>query len=87
MMQKVRMQVGNKGFPKEIVSAVMNDFDVEKDEENEEAAMRALAEKLWRKNARLEPYKRKQKVKSALFTKGFDLDAAAMVIEELENEA
>ena len=48
--------------------------------------MELQGEKLWRKNQRFEPAKRRQKVKQSLYQKGFQLDQIDAFIRGKEEE-
>ena len=47
--------------------------------------LRLETEKLWHKNSRIDLKKRRNKIKAALFRKGFDLYECDRILDELEN--
>ncbi|MFV0559146.1 MAG: recombination regulator RecX [Enterococcus sp.] len=85
-INKVRQTLMKKGFTSETISNALEQATFEQDSDSEEDALTIQGEKLWRKNARFEPAKRRQKVKQSLYQKGFQLDAIQQFIELKEQE-
>lgn len=87
-LQKVTLHLMQKGFEREAIELALEELSFEKDEDLEIAAIKKEGDKLWEKHRRLEPSKRKLKVKQSLYQKRFDLDAIQQYIneKELENE-
>ncbi|MEG0731804.1 MAG: recombination regulator RecX [Vagococcus sp.] len=85
-INKVRQHLFTKGYSKDVISLVMENLEVEKNEDDEWESIVSEGDKLWRKNRRFDPSKRKQKIRQSLFTKGFDFDAINRFIEEKEME-
>ena len=65
---------------------MLEEVTVEKEEDEEYAAIKRQGDKIWRKQAKLKGYKKAQKVKSSLFQKGFAGDLINQFIEEKEME-
>ena len=63
-----------KGFSSDISKNVLAELDFSEIEEQETDALELQGEKLWRKNQRFEPAKRRHKVTQSLYQKGFQLD-------------
>lgn len=82
-MQKITQILMQKGFSTDIIAQVKKQLDYQKDEEDELSALQTQAEKLWHKNQRLDPVKRKLKVKTALFRQGFSLTDCDHILNEL----
>ncbi|MHC5248871.1 recombination regulator RecX [Enterococcus sp. LJL90] len=82
--QKLRLQLMQKGFSKEIVNEVLSLLETEPDEESEYQALVSQGEKLWRRHQRLEPKKRNMKIKQSLYQKGFALDTIQIFLDEKE---
>ncbi|MEG0627941.1 MAG: recombination regulator RecX [Enterococcus sp.] len=72
--QKVQQLLMTKGFSSDTSKNVLAELDFSEVEEQENDALEVQGEKLWRKNQRFEPAKRRQKVKQSLYQKGFQLD-------------
>ncbi|MGX7125196.1 recombination regulator RecX [Enterococcus viikkiensis] len=72
--QKVQQLLMTKGFNSDMSKNVLAELDFSEVEEQENDALEVQGEKLWRKNQRFEPAKRRQKVKQSLYQKGFQLD-------------
>ncbi|MDT2737214.1 recombination regulator RecX [Enterococcus pseudoavium] len=72
--QKLQQLLLTKGFGSDISKTVLAEIDFSEIEEQENEALELQGEKLWRKNQRFEPAKRRQKVKQSLYQKGFQLD-------------
>ncbi|OTO20137.1 hypothetical protein A5875_001486 [Enterococcus sp. 3H8_DIV0648] len=74
VQQKLQQLLMTKGFNSDISKSVLAEIDFSEIEEQENDALDLQGEKLWRKNQRFEPAKRRQKVKQSLYQKGFQLD-------------
>ncbi|MGX6962318.1 recombination regulator RecX [Vagococcus xieshaowenii] len=86
--QKLQQTLMTKGFSQEISRSVLAQITLEKDVDQEEVLLNKEGDKLWRKNARFEPFDRKQKTMQGLMRKGFDYDLIKqfIVTKELEDE-
>lgn len=87
-LNKVRMNLMQKGFGSEVVQQTMANLAVEKDEEDEWRILVKEGGKLIRRHQRLPYAQRKQKIKTQLYQKGFQLDQIQAFIDEelLEDE-
>ena len=83
---KLRQNLMQKGFDSDIITQVLEEVTVEKEEDEEYAAIKTQGDKIWRKQAKLKGFKKVQKVKSSLFQKGFAGDLINQFIEEKEME-
>ncbi|MGM0167244.1 regulatory protein [Enterococcus sp. AZ135] len=82
--QKLQQLLMTKGFNSDISKSVLAEIDFSEIEEQEDDALDLQGEKLWRKNQRFEPAKRRQKVKQSLYQKGFQLDQIDAYIRRKE---
>lgn len=82
--QKVQQLLMTKGFNSETSKNVIAELDFSEVKEQETDALELQGEKLWRKNQRFEPAKRRQKVKQSLYQKGFQLDQIDAFIRRKE---
>jgi regulatory protein len=85
-LQKIRLTVIQKGFSSDVATAIMAALDVQPDPEVENARLAQEAAKQWRLKRRYTGYDRRQRVKQALYRKGYALDAIDAVLAELEAE-
>ncbi|WP_326716784.1 recombination regulator RecX [Vagococcus jeotgali] len=83
---KLNQFLYGKGFSSEVISRVIDEVITEVDEDEEYEKLKAQGDKLWRRHERLEPYKRKQKIKQSLYQKGFSMDDINRYIDEKEME-
>lgn len=74
----VKRKLRAKHLTEEAVEAAMEDFD----EEQQSAACRAAAEKLYRKYAALPPREGRAKLSQALARRGFSWDAISSAVED-----
>lgn len=86
VQQKLQQLLMTKGFSNDISKSVLAEIDFSEIEEQETDALELQGEKLWRKNQRFEPAKRRQKVKQSLYQKGFQLDQIDAFIRGKEEE-
>lgn len=84
--QKIQQLLMTKGFSNDISKNVLAEIDFSEIEEQETDALEIQGEKLWRKNQRFEPAKRRQKVKQSLYQKGFQLDQIDIFIRGKEEQ-
>ncbi|GLB59865.1 recombination regulator RecX [Cytobacillus sp. NCCP-133] len=82
LKQKLEQMLMRKGFKFEIIQEAISKTEVEKEEDEELAALKFQAEKAKKKYARLPEFEYKQKMKQTLFRKGFSFD----LIEQYLNE-
>lgn len=83
---KVRQNLMQKGFDKDEIAEIFEHVDMEKDEEEEYAALKKYGEKAWRRQAKLSGRDKIQKVKANLYQKGFKKDLINQFINEKELE-
>ncbi|MGO2099518.1 recombination regulator RecX [Vagococcus salmoninarum] len=86
--QKIRQYLMTKGFSGEVITMTLEALALEKDDEVEEDLVAIQGDKLWRKNQRFDLKKKKQKVTTSLYQKGFSFDLINEYIsqKELEDE-
>lgn len=85
-LQKVKLNLIQKGFNYEVIDLALEEVSFEKDEEQETEIVKKQGDKLWERNLKLEPRKRLMKVKQSLSQKGFDYDLINQYISEKELE-
>ncbi|MGO2084081.1 recombination regulator RecX [Vagococcus sp.] len=86
-INKTRQYLQTKGFIGDTISLVMEELSVEKDEDLEKELLFKAGDVYWRKQAKQEPFKRKQKVIASLLNKGFSYDVIQQYLNEKEQEA
>ncbi|WP_117149075.1 MULTISPECIES: recombination regulator RecX [Paraliobacillus] len=85
---KLKQNLMQKGFPQAIIQEAFNQATQEKDQEQEWDAVVFQGEKLLRRHAsKLEKRELKQKVKGALYQKGFSLNEIEKFIESYIEQA
>lgn len=85
--QKLEMLLFRKGFSHDIVQAAIEETNIEKNEEEEMDALKFHGEKFHEKySKRFRGYEYNQKMKQALYRKGFPFDLIERFLEELEQE-
>lgn len=82
IQQKLEQQLLRKGFSYQTIQAAITETEMEKEEVEELAVLRKHAEKAHRKFSNLSDFEYEQKMKQALFRKGFDLDLIETVLSE-----
>lgn len=82
LIQKTEQKLLSKGYPKEIVKKAMEEADTEKSEESEWAALAKEADKRAKRLREYTGYEFEQRMKQALFRKGFPLDLISRWLEE-----
>ena len=86
LIRKIQQNLLTKGFTQEAIQQAIANLPQEVDQEQEYDLLVIQGEKLWRKNLRFEPKKRKMKIKQSLYQKGFDLEMIQRFITEKEEE-
>lgn len=84
LKQKIEQFLLTKGFSFDIISIALEEVKYEKDEADEWQALRAQADKLQRKYRELEGFEYEQKMKQALFRKGFTIELIDRYLSENE---
>lgn len=87
LKQKIQDQLMRKGYSFSVVSEVLEQVTLEKDEDEWESLIDGQGEKIWRKySTKLTGSDLKMKVKQALYQKGFPVEIIQRFIEMKENE-
>lgn len=81
-LQKIRLHLMQKGFSAEVISLVLEELPLEKDDDQEQSALQKEGERLLRRHQRLPLAKKRQKIKQGLYQKGFDLDLIQVFLDE-----
>ncbi|EIJ82072.1 recombination regulator RecX [Bacillus methanolicus PB1] len=81
---KLEQLLLRKGFSIDVIQAVLREVNFDKKEEEEMAAIRHHGEKLKRKYNKFTGYEFEQKMKQALYRKGFSIDLIEHYLSELE---
>lgn len=84
MKQKLEQALFRKGYPFEVISVALEEVDTSKAEEDELSALRIQAEKHWKKYSKLPRFEGEQKLKQALYRKGFSIDDIEKVMDEFD---
>jgi len=85
-VRRVQQGLMQKGFSSDDIAKIMADLPWEDTAGEEQEELVRQAEKQWRQKRQYQGYERRQKVKQALYRKGFDLDAIDQVLTRLEQE-
>lgn len=85
-IEKTKLSLMRKGFSFDVIDQAISQIDAEIDVDEQNELLQQAGLKLWHKYRAEEPYKRKQKVKQALYRKGFDFDAIDDFVAELERD-
>lgn len=85
-LQKIRGTLMTKGFTSEVIQLVMDELPLEKDDEQETAALQQEAERLWRRHQNKVPRVRNQKIKQSLYQKGYQLEDIQQYLDEREED-
>ncbi len=86
LKQKIEQMLRRKGYSFSIIRAALDETDVEKENEDEMDALRIQGDKLYSKYSKLPERECRQKLKMALYRKGFPMDMIDAFISEKENE-
>lgn len=86
LKQKIEQMLQRKGYSFPIIRAALEETVVEKEEEDEMDALRYQGEKLHNKYVKLKGYEYRQKMKMALYRKGFPMELIDAFLSEKENE-
>lgn len=82
--QKLEQLLLRKGYPFEVINMAVNEMDVEKEVDEELEAIRFQGEKVHRKYSHLSGFEYGQKMKQALYRKGFSLDLIEKFLADIE---
>ncbi|MCM3726389.1 recombination regulator RecX [Neobacillus cucumis] len=85
--QKLEQLLLRKGYSYEVINFALNEIEVPKQDEDEEMeAVRFQGEKVHRKYSHLEGFEYQQKIKQALYRKGFTMDLIERFIAEKDEK-
>lgn len=82
-LQRLRVALMQKGFDDTTIQTAIATIDPQPDPEAESDLLKLEAAKQWRLKAKYDDRERKQKVKTTLFRKGFDVEAIDEVLDDL----
>ncbi|WP_054655556.1 recombination regulator RecX [Lentilactobacillus kisonensis] len=82
-INKTKNLLMRRGFPYSDLDQVMDQIDTDGMVEQDQELIDKVAEKYWRKYAKLDHYEQQQKTKQALFRKGFLMDDITSALERL----
>jgi regulatory protein len=83
--QKIEQMLSRKGYPFEIISIAIEEANVNGEQDQEMEAIKYQGEKAQRKYAKLSGYEYRQKMKQALFRKGFSIELIDRFLEETDD--
>jgi regulatory protein len=86
LKQKIEQMLQRKGYAFPIIRAALEQTEVEKEDDGEMDALRYQGEKLHNKYVKLPTREYRQKMKMALYRKGFPMEFIDEFIAEKENE-
>lgn len=86
LKQKIEQMLHRKGYTFDIIRAAMDETEVEKENDDEMDALRIQGEKLHNKYSKLPDREYRQKLKMALYRKGFPMEMINEFISEKESE-
>jgi regulatory protein len=82
--QKAEQLLLRKGYPFEVIHLALNEADMDKAQDEEMAAIRYQGEKALRKYSKYSGFEYEQKMKQALFRKGFSMELIEEYLREIE---
>lgn len=83
-MEQIRLTLMRRGFTNDIISAVVDEVEVDVDKNDEREKVMKEGEKIYRRYARKhEGYELRERCKAALYQKGFPMD---LIMEFIENK-
>ena len=82
MQQKIEQMLTRKGFSYDMIQLTLEEIQLDKDDDEEMGALKRQAEKIIRKYNHEEPFIYEQKLKQALFRKGFPLHLIDAYLKE-----
>lgn len=80
---KTKELLMRRGFPYGDIEEIKNQTDTSEMDQQDHEVIDQVAEKYWRQYRRLQPYERNQKVKQALYRKGFLMDDITIAMAKL----
>lgn len=86
LKQKAEQHLLRKGFPFDVISLAIEQAEADKDENEEWLALTFQGEKAHRKYAKFEGFEYEQKMKQALYRKGFSLEMIEQFLRQQKDE-
>jgi regulatory protein len=86
LRQKVEQMLTRKGYPRDVIFDALEDVSVEKDEDEQWNSLCHHAEKLQRRYKSYEGFEYEQKMKQALYRKGFPIEFIDRYLSNSEME-
>ena len=86
LKQKIEQMLQRKGYSFALIRAALDETQVEKEEDDEMDALKVQGEKLHNKYSKLPDREYRQKLKMALYRKGFPMEMIDEFITEKQNE-
>lgn len=83
--QKIRLALIKKGFSATVADAMLQELDLQADVDGEHERLVQEAQKQWRAKRKYTGFERRNRVKMALYRKGYDLDAIDAVLDEFDD--
>ncbi len=83
--QKAEQLLLRKGYPFDVIHLALNEADIEKEEDEEMEAIKYQGEKAQKKYSKYSGFEYVQKMKQALYRKGFSMDLIEKYLEESKN--
>ncbi|MDZ5474564.1 recombination regulator RecX [Bacillus sp. 31A1R] len=83
--QKLEQMLLRKGYHSHIINIAMEEVEIEKEQDEEMAALIYQGEKLQRKYSKFTGYEYEQKMKQALYRKGFSIDLIERFLRDQED--
>lgn len=84
-IQKIKKSLLVKGFSTDVINDALTRVNLEKDNSNEQIQLQKNGEKLFNRYRKYSSLERNQKVKAALYRKGFNIDDINHFIDEHQN--
>jgi regulatory protein len=85
LKQKLENMLLRKGYSYEVINIAENEAELSKDTDEEMDAIRYQGEKLQRKYSKFEGFEYKQKIKQALYQKGFPFELIERYLAEVKH--
>lgn len=86
LKQKIEQMLQRKGYSFAVIRAALEETEIEKEDASEMDALRNQGEKLHNKHAKLPGREYRQKMKMALYRKGFPMEMIDAFLSEKEEE-
>ena len=84
--EKAEQLLVRKGYPFEIIQLSLKEAEMEKEDDEELEAIKYQGDKAHRKYSKYSSFEYRQKMKQALFRKGFSMDLIEKYLEEIEEK-